>query len=199
MPTPLKKSFNILNTSPNYPSCHKYYSLFISSDLFCSVRLVYTLNKKNLSARVSNEILWDNYTINDEQNLTLLFCDHHRSVLYCFCYRHLARPRMRLLRLCWMLHLLRWKEIMGFFLPGLLQSEALAEVSGVISTKLNTPVSIYWKNTIVVPHLVFENNEEQTQSSFWIIRNLYYHERAYLKGMLGSYYSSTHGIQITRS
>lgn len=115
MPTPLKKSFNILNTSPNYPSCHKYYSLFISSDLFCSVRLVYTLNKKNLSARLSNEILWDNYTINDEQNLTLLFCDHHHSVLYCFCYRHLARPRMRLLRLRWMLHLLRWKEILGFF------------------------------------------------------------------------------------
>lgn len=34
MPTPLKKSFNVLHTSPNYASCPKYYSLFISSDLF---------------------------------------------------------------------------------------------------------------------------------------------------------------------
>lgn len=114
MPTPLKNSFNILNTFPNYPSCQILFTIHFQWP-FCSVRSVYTLNKKNHSARFSNEILLDNYTRNYEQNLPLLFGDHHRSVLYCFCYHHLKRPQMGLLRLCWMLHFLRLKEI--FFFP----------------------------------------------------------------------------------
>ena len=58
-----------------------------------------------------------------------------------------------------MLHLLRGEEILFLILAGLLQSEALAEVSGVISTKLSAPVSVYWKNTNIVPRLACRRNE----------------------------------------
>lgn len=144
MPTPLKKSFNILNTSPNYPSCNKYYSLFISSDLFSSVRLFYTLNKKNLSVRISSEILRDSYTINYEQTIY----SHHCSVFYCFCYAHLLKASNEAIETLLNVALAQIKRILGvfFFVRGLLQSEPMTEVGGVITNKVSAPLSAYEKH-----------------------------------------------------